>query len=115
VQVLNDCLSYSRISIGEVKSTKPDQKASALKNITLSLANGALMLHAEAGFLGLKASIGISGKMALNMARKQLIITVTDTKLPLGLNSVKLLMYFLKKNLISKDIAIANNILTIQL
>ena len=72
-------------------------------------------MQAEAKLLGLKARVSIYGNLALNEAKKQLIITVTDTKLPLGLNSVKLLMYLLKKNLISKDISISNNVITIQL
>jgi hypothetical protein len=114
-QVLRDCISYARVSIDEVKSTKPDQKDSSIKNIAVSSANGALIMQAEAKFLGIKARVAIYGNVALNEAKKQLIITVTDTKLPLGLNSVKLLMYFLKKNLISKDIAIQNNFITIQL
>jgi hypothetical protein len=113
--VLRDCISYARFSIAEVKSSKPDQKDSSIKNIAVSSANGALVMQAEAKFLGIKAHISIYGNVALNEAKKQLIITVTDTKLPLGLNSVKLLMYFLKKNLISKDIAIQNNVITIQL
>lgn len=114
-QTLRDCVSYGRVSIAEVKSTKPDQKDSAIKNIAVSSANGDLIVQAEAKFLGIKAKVSIYGKVALAEAKKQLIITVTDTKLPLGLNSVKLLMYFLKKNLISKDIFIQNNVITIQL
>lgn len=113
--VLKDCVSYARLSIAEVKSTKPDQKDSSIKNIALSSSNGALVVQAEAKFLGLKAKITIYGNVATNEAKKQLIITVTDTKLPLGINSVKLLMYFLKKNLISKDISIQNNVITIAL
>lgn len=114
-QVLHDCLSFGRFSLEEVKSTKPDQKDTAIKNISVSTTNGALIMQAEAKILGLKARVSIYGSLALNEAKKQLIITVTDTKLPLGLNSVKLLMYLLKKNLISKDISISNNVITIQL
>ncbi len=113
--VLRDCISYSRFNLQEVKSTKPDQKDSSIKNIAFSSTNGAMIIQAEAKLLGLKARISIYGNVALNESKKQLILTVTDTKLPLGINSVKLLMYFLKKNLISKDITIINNIITIQL
>lgn len=114
-QVLRDCISYTRVSIAEVKSTKPDEKDSAIKNITMSSSNGALTLLAEVKFLGMKARVSIFGNLALNESKKQLIITVTDTKLPLGIKSVKLLMYFLKKNLISKDITILNNVITVSL
>lgn len=114
-EVLRDCVSYTRLSIAEVKSSKPDEKDSSVKNIALSSANGALIVQAEVKFLGIKARVSIYGNVALDEARKQLILTVTDTKLPLGINSVKLLMYFLKKNLISKDISINKNIITVSL
>lgn len=114
-QVMRDCISYARLSIAEVKSTKPDEKDSSIKNIALSSANGALIVQAETKFVGIKARVSIYGNVALNEGRKQLIITVTDTKLPFGINSVKLLMYFLKKNLISKDISIQNNVITVSL
>lgn len=113
--VLRDCIGYSRLSIDEVKSTKPDEKDSSVKEIVLSSSNGALIMQAAVRFIGIKARVSIYGKVALNESKKQLIITVTDTKLPLGINSVKLLMYFLKKNLISKDIAISNNVITVSL
>jgi hypothetical protein len=115
MQVLRDCTSYARISLTEVKSSKPDNSNSSLKNIAISSSNNSLIIQAETKFLGITAKVSIYGKVALNESRKQLIITVTDTKLPLRLNSVKLLMHFLKKNLISKDIAIENNIITVSL
>lgn len=114
--VLNDCIAYSRISIGEIRNSKPDDKKdSSIKNIAINATNNALVTTAEVKFLGVTARVSIYGNVTLDQAKKQLIITVTDTKLPLGINSVKLLMYFLKKNLISKDIAIHNNVITIQL
>ncbi len=115
IQVLRDCISYSRFSIAEVKSSKPDNKTSSIKNISLSSSNGTLIVQAAATFSGLKAYVSIYGHVALNQAKKQLIITVTDAKLPFGIKSVKLLMYFLKKNLISTDISISNNVITILL
>lgn len=113
-QVLKDCIQYSRISISEIKSSKPDQKDSSIKNIILSSTNNAIMLGAQVKFLGIKSSITIYGNIDFHEARKQLAITVIDTKLPLGINSVKLLMFFLKKILISKNISIQNNVITIQ-
>lgn len=113
--VLKDCVSYALVNIEELKSTKPDQTNSSIKNIALSSANGSLTMQAEVKFLGIKAHVTIYGNVSLNEVKKQLIVTVTDTKLPLGLNSVKLLMYFLKKNLISKEIFIQNNTITVQL
>lgn len=114
--VLSDCTAYSRISIGEIRNSKPDDKKdSSIKNIAINANNNALVTTAEVKFLGVTARVSIYGNVTLDKAKKQLFITVTDTKLPLGINSVKLLMYFLKKNLISKDIAINNNVITIQL
>lgn len=116
MQVLRDCISYSRISIEEINSTKPDEKkGSSIKKLAISSSNNALIIQAQTKFLGLTAHVSIYGKVALDEARRQLIITVTDTKLPLGINSVKLLIYFLKKNLISKDIIISNNTISISL
>ena len=115
-QVLRDCISYARINIAEVKSTKPDDKKdSSIKEIGVNSNNGAAVINAAVKFLGITARVAIYGNVTLNEAKRQLIITVTDTKLPLGINSVKLLMYFLKKNLISKDITIVNNVITIAL
>lgn len=116
MDVLKDCTTYSRISIAEIRSSKPDEKKdSSIKNIAINATNNALLTTAEVKFLGINARVSIQGNVTLDQARKQLIMTVTDTKLPLGINSVKLLMYFLKKNLISKDIAINKNVITIQL
>lgn len=116
MDVLRDCITYARLSIGEIRSSKPDDKKdSSIQNIAINATQSALVTSADVKFLGLKARVSIYGKVTLDSAKKQLNITVTDTKLPLGINSVKLLMYFLKKNLISKDIIINNNVITIQL
>lgn len=116
MDVLKDCLAYSRINIGEIRNSKPDDKKdSSIDNIGINTNNNALVTTAQVKFLGIKARVSIYGNVTLDQTRKQLNITVTDTRLPLGINSVKLLMYFLKKNLISKDIVINNNVITIQL
>jgi hypothetical protein len=116
-EVLRDCISYGKLSIGEVISdNKSDEdKDSSNKNIAISIKNGVFTIQAEVKFLGFKSTVKIYGKIAQNEARKQIIMTVTDTKLPLGINSVKLLMYFLKKNVVSRDIKISGNVITISL
>ena len=81
----------------------------------MTINNGVLTLQAEIKFLGLKSQVAIYGKISHIESRKQIVITVTDTKLPLGINSVKLVMYFLKKNLVSKDISISGNTITVSL
>ncbi|MFA6237906.1 MAG: hypothetical protein WC635_11300 [Bacteriovorax sp.] len=115
IQVLKDCISYTRLSIAEIKNTKPDEKDSAVKNILVNSSNGALLVHAEAKYLGIKAKVTITGRIALDEAQRQLNITVTDARLPMGINSVKLLMYFLKKTIVSKNISINSNIITVSL
>jgi hypothetical protein len=110
--VLTDCFSYGRLTISEVHTNDKD---SSNKNIAISINNGVLVIKADVKFLGLKSYVAIYGKIAQNEARKQIIMTVTDTRLPLGINSVKLLMYFLKKNLVSKDISIKGNVITVSL
>lgn len=115
-QVLKDCIAYTRLTLSEIKSSKPDDKKdSSIKNIIINSTNGNLLTHAEAKFLGLTAKVNIYGRIAFNQTRKQLSIVVTDARLPLGIRSVELFMYFLKKMLISKSIDIQNNIITISL
>lgn len=115
-QVLRDCISYGRVSINEVKSTKSDEgKASYIKKIALSSASSALIVQADIKFLGFTSRVSIHGNLSLDETKKQVTLNVTDTRLPLGLTSVKLLMYFLKKNFISKDIAYVNNNIIISL
>lgn len=115
-QVMKDCISYARISIVEVKSTKPDDsKGSSIKKIAISSAASALIIQADVKFLGFTSRVSIYGKASLNEAKKQLTLSVTDARLPLGLTSVKLLMYFLKKNVISKDVTYQNNDIIISL
>ncbi len=115
-QVLRDCISYARVSIDEVKSTKPDdKKGSSIKKIAISSASSDLIVQADVKIIGFTSRVSIYGKVSLNEAKKQLILTVTDTRLPLGMTSVNLLMYFLKKNLISKDVTYQNNTITVSL
>ena len=115
-QVLQDCLTYGRVSIANVGSSKPDDKKdSAIKNIIISSTNGAAVIQAVVKFLGISAKVAIYGNIVLNEAQRKLIITVTDTKLPLGINSVKLVMYFLKKTIVSKDVQIQNNVITVSI
>ncbi len=112
--VLKDCLAYSRLSISEIKNSRPDKKESFIKNIAINSTNGALILQAEVAFLGIKAHVLIHGNISIDEVNKKLIIDVKDTKLPLGIHSVNFLMYILKKNIISKEIAILNNHINIQ-
>jgi hypothetical protein len=115
--MLTDCFSYGRLTIAEVRNDDKsnDDKDSSNKNIAISINNGVLVIKADVKFLGLNSYVAIYGKIAQNEARKQIIMTVTDTRLPLGINSVKLLMYFLKKNLVSKDISIKGNVITVSI
>jgi hypothetical protein len=115
--VLRDCITYGRLSIGELRSDNKfdDKKDSDNKNLIINSDSGSLIIETSIRFLGMNHKIGIYGKIALNESKKQIILTVTNTKLPFGITSVKLLMYFLKKDLISKDISIQNNVITITL
>ncbi len=115
--VIQDCVEYGRISIGEVRSNNKleDKKDSSNKNIAVSVENGAVIIQADVKLLGFNNRVTIYGTVTVDAEKKQLILKVTDTKLPFGLTSVKMLMHFLKKDLISKDISINNNIITISL
>ena len=118
MQVMKDCISYARVSIGEVYSTKPDdkdKKGSAIKKIAVSSAASDLVIQADVKVLGFNSRVSIYGRASLNETKKQLILTVTNARLPLGLTSVNLLMYFIKKNLISKDVTYENNNIIVSL
>lgn len=115
-QVINDCVTYARINIGEVKSTKPDDnKGSSIKKIAVNSDSGKMLIQADVKIVGFTSRVSIYANAGFNQATGKLTLTVTDTKLPLGFTSVKLLMYFLKKNLISKDVTYQNNNIIISL
>lgn len=115
-QVIKDCLSYSRISLAEVKSTKPDGgQASSVKKIVMSSNASKMVIQADVNILGFMNRVSVSANASFNEAKKQLVLTVTETKLPLGMTSVKMLMYFLKQNIISKGVTYENNNIIISL
>jgi hypothetical protein len=115
-QVLKECLSYSRISIAEVKSTKPNGgQASSVKKIAMSSNGNKMVIQADVNILGFMNRVSLSANASFNEAKKQLVLSVTETKLPLGMTSVKMLMYFLKQNIISKDVVYENNNIIISL
>jgi hypothetical protein len=114
--VISDCLSMGKISIAEVKSTKNidiNSKDSSVKNIIINSNQNILVAEADIKFLGLKHRVAITTKASMNLANRELSLTVTDVKLPFGISSVKLLMYFLKKMIVSKDIVISGNVIKI--
>jgi hypothetical protein len=115
--VLHDCLTYGRVSIAEVKSDNKidDKKDSTTKELIINADAGRLALQTKIHFLGGDHKVSIYGNAAYDEKNKKLVLVVTDTKLPFGITSVKLLMYFLKKDFISKDIQIQNNVITISL
>ena len=115
--VLRDCLTYGRLSIGTMTSNNKfdDKKPSSNKNLVINLDANKMILQTAIHFLGMNHKVAIYGRIVLDEIKRKLIVTVTDTKLPFGINSVKLLMYFLKKDLISKDIKIDKNVITISL
>lgn len=115
-QVLRECLSYSRISIAEVKSSKPNGgDASSVKKISMSSNSNKMVIQADVNILGFMNKVSLSANASFNEEQKQLILNVTNTKLPLGMTSVKMLMYFLKQNIISKGIVFENNNIIISL
>lgn len=114
--VVKDCISFGRATIVEVRSTKTEEdKASSVKKIAVSSTASIMALQADIKLLGFTSRVSINGQLSVNEAKKQVILSVTDTRLPLGLTSVKILMYFLKKNFISKDITYINNNIIISL
>lgn len=115
-QVIKDCLSYSRVSLAEVKSTKPDGgQASSVKKIVMSSNSSKMVIQADVNILGFMNRVSVSANASYNETKKQLVLSVTNTKLPFGMTSVSMLMYFLKQNIISKGVAYENNNIIISL
>lgn len=115
--VLRDCISFGQVSIGEVfsESKVSNKEDSSNKNISITINGGAMTIQAEVKFLGMTKKVSLYGKVSIDEKNKKIIASITDTKLPFGINSVKLVMYFLKKDLVSKDIQINNNVITMAL
>lgn len=74
-----------------------------------------MLIQADVKIIGFTSRVSIYANAGFNQSTGKLTLSVTDTKLPLGLTSVKILMYFLKKNLISKDVTYQNNNIIISL
>ncbi len=121
--ILSDCVQFSKLSIGETTSTSQKEDAdwkgnkpdSTTKNILININNNKLILETDIKMLGLNHRVKIYGLVIVLKNEKALELTVTDTKLPFGFSSVKLLMYYLKKNFVSKDIKINKNVIRIYL
>lgn len=115
-QVIKDCLSYSRLSLAEVKSTKPDGgQASSVKKIVVISNSNKMVIQADVNILGFMNRISMNATASYNETKKQLVLNVTNANLPFGMTSVSMLMYFLKQNIISKGIAYENNNIIISL
>ena len=115
--VLRDCLSSSQVTIGEVATSNnsDDKTDSSNKNISITSSGGSVTILADVKFLGITARVSISGNISLDEKTKKITLAITDSRLPFGVNSVKLVMYFLKKDFVSKDIQINNNNITFAL
>lgn len=115
VHVIRDCISGSQIIIKKLSNTAPDEKKSSIKDILISTQNGHLYTRAQVKVLGVSAKVALTGNISINEVKREVFIEVKEADLPLGINSVGLLMYFLKKNLISKDITIRKNMIKVKL
>jgi len=115
--VIRDCISYSEIGIGEVASNNnlTAQDQSSNKNIFITTNAGSISVQAEVTFLGITKKVTVSGTISYDEKSKKIMLVITDSRLPLGINSVKLVMYFLKKSLASKVIQIDNNLITVSI
>jgi hypothetical protein len=115
--VLSDCLSEGQLSIQSIASStivENDSSADA-KNITITSQGGKLNIQSQIHFLGMDHTISISGNASMNKETKVLSVVVSEAKLPFRLSSVKILMIFLKKYMVSKDIQINDRTISIAL
>jgi hypothetical protein len=116
-QVLSDCISdgdFSIQSIISTDSTENDQNSDA-RSIILTGRNGIVKIQATVQFLGMTHNVSITAKVDVTKGENKMDMTITETRLPFGIGSVKLLMFFLKKYVVSKDIQVSRNTVTITL
>ena len=115
--IIDDCLDLSAIKVGSLSSSEFDGLLKGLRvgNINLTTQNGKFSLMAYLKYLALDSTAVINGKIATNPSKKEIILTVVNTKLPFGINSVKFLMYLLRKNVVAKDISFSGNNIIITL
>lgn len=82
---------------------------------SLNLENGLFNLWAAVKYLAFDSKINVRGTVHTNADKKQIILKVVDTRLPLGISSVKFLMYVLRKNVVAKEISYSGNQIIITL
>lgn len=114
--ILRDCVSSGQVSIGKVYSVTAGKAADPTNNISMSVQGGAIVIQADVKVLGITGRVTINGKASIDEKNKIIYLTVISTKLPfIGISWNKLVMNQLKKDLVSKDISISENTITIKL
>ncbi len=115
--ILDSCIGYSKIQIGSLSTSEFDGLLKGLKvgHTSLNLENGLFNFWAAVRYLTFDSKINVKGTVHTNAAKKQIILKVVDTRLPLGISSVKFLMYVLRKNVVAKEISYSGNQIIITL
>lgn len=109
--ILDSCMDYSKVQIGSLSTSEFDGLLRGLKvgYTSLNLERGYFNLWIDVKYLAFDSKINVRGTAQTNHDKKQIILKVVDTKLPLGISSVKFLMYLLRKNVVAKEITYSGN------
>lgn len=111
ITVKNLFTEDSTLSVSQIKSTSFDldkviipQKKAKISNIDIETANGKIYIKVGIRVLGIKSSVSFSGTVQWHKEIERLDIKVENAKLPLGMKSKGILMFFLKKMLVAEMI-----------
>ncbi len=126
---VSGCLKKSHFAIGSLSSSSKDSgsedifeeelknsKANkgTLQEIFMSVKDGKMYMTSKVKFL-FKFNLTVEATSHFNETTKVLQIHVDRAKLPLGIRSVKLLMYFIRKMMASETVKVSGKDIFIQL
>lgn len=112
--VLTSSSSNKNIDIFEGRLKGRKAKKGRLQDILMIIKNGKISLTSEVKFL-FKFDLSLEATGSFNEQTKVLHVHVDRAKLPFGVRSVKLLMYFIKKMMASKTVEVSGKHISIQL
>ncbi len=88
----------------------------SLYNISIIAKGGNVFIRLDTKVLGLNSSVSFSGPINWDIKKEELTIKVTKSRLPLGIKSEKVFMFFLKKMFVAEMISYEkNNVIKISL
>jgi hypothetical protein len=141
--VISECLSYSKITVDKIdtsgsnKSTelaeidgqdtyellesagfgtkRKGSSSAKVKNLILSVENSRLRLSAKVHFLFKHFKVKLEAKLQYEKEDDVIQLELTKAKLPFGISSKKILLFLIKKFMVSENLTIVDGIVNIAL